>query len=98
MERIGLEDALSALRSELSEAILAAASEDLRFQVDDVSMQFQLEAERAGGVSGGIQFWVVELGAQASQKSTTTHILPFTLKPTMTDGKPVLTGGQTIPE
>ena len=98
MERIGLKDAMSALRSELSESILAAAREDLRFQVDDISMQFQVEVERAVGVSGGIKFWVVQLGAEGSRTSTTTHTLSLTLKPITPDGKPVLTGGQTIPE
>lgn len=98
MERIGLEEALSALRSELSDSILAAAGEDLRFQVEDVSMEFQVEIEKAAGASGGIKFWVVELGGEASRTSTTTHSLNFSLKPVTADGKPVLTGGRTVPD
>jgi hypothetical protein len=98
MERIGLKEAIGALRSELSEAILAAAGEDLQFQVPDVSMEFQVEIEKSAGASGGIRFWVVELGGEASRTSTNTHSLNFSLKPVTADGKPVLTGGHTVPD
>jgi Trypsin-co-occurring domain 2 len=98
MERIGLKEAIGALRSELSESILAAADEDLQFQVPDVSMEFQVELEKSAGGSGGIKFWVVELGGEASRTSTVTHSLSLSLKPVTADGKPVLTGGRSVPD
>ena len=98
MERIGLTEAISALRSELSESILAAAREDLRFQVNDITMEFQVEIEKAASGSAGIKFWVVQLGGEASRTSTFTHSLSFSLKPVTADGEPVLTGGRKIPD
>jgi len=98
MERIGLKEAIGALRSELSESILAAAGEDLRFQVDDVSMEFQVELEKSFEGSGGIKFWVVELGGKASRASTATNSVSLSLKPLTADGQPVLTGGHGVPD
>lgn len=98
MRRIGLKEALSALRQELSEAILAAPNEWLRFQVDEVTLQFQVEVERTTEGGGGIKFWVVELGCKRAATSTTTHTVTIPLKPVRKDGGPVLTGGDAIPE
>ncbi len=98
MRRIGLKEALSALRQELSEAILAAPNEWLRFQVDEVTLQFQVEVERTTEGGGGIKFWVVELGGKRAATSTTTHTVTIPLKPVRKDGGPVLTGGDAIPE
>ena len=98
MQRIGLKEALSALRQELSEAILAAPNEWLRFQVDEVTLQFQVEVERTTEGGGGIKFWVVELGGKHAATSTTTHTVTIPLKPVRKDGGPVLTGGDAIPE
>lgn len=98
MQRIGLKEVLAALRQELSESILAAANESLRFQVDEITLQFQVEVERTTGVGGGIKFWVVELGGKHAATSTVTHTVTIPLKPVRQDGGPVLTGGDVIPE
>ena len=98
MQRIGLKEALAALRQELSEAILAAADESLRFRVDEITLQFQMEVERTTEGEGGIKFWVVELGGKYAATSTTTHTVTIPLKPIRKDGGPVLTGGDEIPE
>ena len=98
MQRIGLQEAFAALRRELSEAILAAANESLRFQVDDITLQFQVEVERTTAGGGGIRFWVVELGGKHTATSTATHTVTIPLKPVRKDGGPVLTGGDAIPD
>lgn len=98
MQRIGLKQALAALRHELYEAIRAAANEPLRFEVGEITLQFQVEVERTTEGEGGIQFWVVELGGKHAASSTTTHTVTIPLKPVGKDGNPVLTGGDAIPE
>lgn len=98
MQRIGLQEALAVLRQELSEAILAAAHEPLRFRIDEITLQFQVEVERTTEGGGGIKFWVVELGGKHAATSTTTHTVTIPLKPVRKDGSPVLTGGDAIPE
>lgn len=47
MQRIELKDAFAVLRRELSEAIKAADAESLRFQVGEITLQFQVEVERS---------------------------------------------------
>src|SRR5262249_43683374 len=98
MERIGLKDAIAALREELSEAVLAAANEKLRFQVGEISMEFKVEVERGVEGSAGIKFWVMELGAKGSLSSTHTHTLTIPLKPLNENMQPVLTGSSEVPE
>jgi hypothetical protein len=98
MDRIGLKETIENLRSELSKSIVAAEDESLRFRVGEVTLELQLEVERATCGSGGIQFWVVSLSGEASKASTFTHKLSLSLTPVTADGRPVLTGSQTVPE
>jgi len=98
MQRIGLKEALAALRQELGESILAAAHEWLRFEVGEITLQFQVEVERTTEGEGGIKFWVVELGGKRAATSTTTHTVTIPLKPVRKDKRPVLTGEDEIPE
>lgn len=106
-ERIGLKEAIAALRSDLTESIIASQTEGLRFEVGEITMEFHVAVERTtgvkGGMKGGIKFWVVELGAaelEASTeiKNTAIHKVTIPLKPIRYDGAPVLTGSEDIPE
>jgi len=97
-KRIGLEDAISALRQELIESIVAAQGEGLRFEVGEVKIEFQIEVERSTEAKGGIKFWVAELGGSGGQKDKSTHKVTIPLKPIRRDGKPVLTSSDEIPE
>jgi hypothetical protein len=98
MEPIGLKEAIRALRMELSESILAAGGEALRFEVGQISLEFQVEVERTVEGSGGLKFWVVELGGKGSRSLTNTHTITIPLKPVRQNGEPVLTGSDEIPE
>jgi len=97
MEPIGLKEAIGALRMELSESILAAGEEALLFEVGQIALEFQVEIERTVEGSGGLKFWVVELGGKGSRSVTNTHTITIPLKPVI-DGGPVLTGGNKSPE
>ncbi len=98
MERIALKDSIAALRAELIESIVAAQGEKLRFEVGEVTMEFQVEVEQSVDGKGGIRFWVVEMGAGTASKDKAIHKVTVPLKPVRADGKPVLTGSDDIPE
>lgn len=98
MERVGLQEAISALRAELIDSINASLQEELRFEVGEITMEFQIELERSVEHKGGINFWVVELGAGGSVSNKDVHKVTIPLKPVRTDRKPVLTGSDQIPE
>jgi|SRR5271157_3526214 len=88
MERLGLAEAIQAVRQELADAIQRSGSETLRFEVGEIELGFEVVVERLG--KGGVKFWVVELGGEVSQ--TETHTIRFPMRPCNMDGKPVLTG------
>lgn len=99
MERIGLKQAIEALRVELSDAIASSANEQLRFQVGPINLEFQVEIEHSAEASGGMKFWVVQLGGKGSRTSTTAHTVSMSLTPVSQDSRePVLTGSAMVPE
>ncbi|MFP4008863.1 MAG: trypco2 family protein, partial [Spirulinaceae cyanobacterium] len=81
LKRIGLQDAIAALRAELIQSITASQGEKLRFEVGEITMEFQIELERSADAKGGIKFWVVELGAGGAIKDKDVHKVVIPLKP-----------------
>src|SRR5687767_6755699 len=98
MEQVGLTEAIGALRADLSSAIAAGVDESLRFEVGEVTIEFEVALERSRGGEGGLNIWVLTLGGQASRSQTTTHRLTVPLKPVASDGGTVLTGETQIPD
>ena len=97
VERIGLKDAIVALREELIASVIASKGERIRFEVGEITMEFQIEVERSTDVKGGIKFWVAELGAGGTIKNKEVHKVVIPLKPVDTNlgndnPRPVLTG------
>jgi Trypsin-co-occurring domain 2 len=97
MNRIGLKDAIEALRLELSESILVSEGKEVRFEVGEIEMEFQVAVEQTATGKGGIKFWVVELGAEMSDKSSMIHKVKIPLKPVWKNGSPIRTGEDKIP-
>jgi hypothetical protein len=97
LERIGLHEAIAALRAELIESVVASHRERLRFEVEEITMEFQLEVERSAEAKGGIKFWVVELSTGGTVKDKDVHKVVTRLKPVRADGKPILTGSVEKP-
>ena len=96
--RIGLQEAIEALRVELIESVIASQGERLRFEMGEITMEFQIEMERSVEAKGEIQFWVVNLGAGGAAKDRNVHKVVIPLKPVRSDGKPILTGSIEVPE
>ena len=97
IERIELKDSITALRKELIESILAAQGEALRFEVGEITLEFQVEVEKAREGKGGIRFWVVDMGAGGSLKDKAIHKVTIPLKPVTKGGGSVYTGGEQAP-
>lgn len=97
-KRIGLQEAIAALRAELIESVIASQGERLRFAVGEITMEFQIEVERSVDAKGGIKFWVVELGSGGAVRDKDVHKVVIPLKPVRADGKPILTGSDEVPE
>lgn len=98
LEKIGLQEAIAALRTELIESVVASQRERLRFEVGEISMEFQIEMERSAEAKGKIKFWVVEMGVGGAVKGKNVHKVVIPLKPIRADGKPILTGSSEVPD
>jgi len=85
-ERLGLAEALAALRQELTSAMTAGAGERVRFELGTVEMEFQLELSKERGGEAGVKFWVVTLGGKGSTTSGSTHRVTLQLTPRGADG------------
>jgi predicted RNase H-like nuclease (RuvC/YqgF family) len=91
-QRIELKEALEALRLELSESILVSEGKQVRFKVPEIEMEFQVTIEKSADAKAAAKFWVMEVGAGGTVKSSTTHKLKIKIEPIYKDGSPVLTG------
>jgi hypothetical protein len=88
VDEIGLSEAVRAVRNELEQVRRDGASEDIRFLVGPVEMEFEVAVAREGGIDGKVKVWVVEVGASATLEKTTTHRISMTLNP-HTDREPL---------
>jgi hypothetical protein len=85
-ERLGLAEAVAALRKELTAAMTAGAGERVRFELGTVEMEFELELAKERGGEAGVKFWVVTLGGKGSTMSGSTHRVSLQLTPRGPDG------------
>ena len=91
IKKIGLKETLEALRVELSESILVSEGKEIRFEVGEIELEFQVVVEKSHEGKGGIKFWVVEMGGGVSNKDSITHKIKIPLRAIWKDGKPVWT-------
>ena len=87
-DRGEITEAIDQLRAQLFVAQESGKGEGLRFQVNEVEMEFVVEVRKDGGARGGIRLGVVELGADGKLSQGNTHRLKLKLAVTGPDGKP----------
>jgi hypothetical protein len=97
MDKLSLKDTIGAIRRQLAESIRAAQGEELRFEVGEIALEFEVQIERTAEGTGGVKFWVVELGGKVGGSSSVTHRVSMHLKPVSSDGSPIITGVDQIP-
>jgi hypothetical protein len=83
---IKLTDALAALRQQLAEAQKEGEKADLRFQVENIELEFQagLTSEISGEAGVGWWIYTAKAGAKASQQ--TLQKIKLTMKLVDSDG------------
>jgi hypothetical protein len=87
-DAIGLSTALIALREELLAAWQEGEGEGrrLRFRVPEpIELTFQVAATKEAKADGGVRWWILSLGAEASRSSVVTQTLQLKLAPVMYD-------------
>ena len=69
------------LRAELLLALSAGAKQPLRFRLKPIELELKVGISTDLKGSGGVKFWVVEMGAEGSRATEATHTLKLVLEP-----------------
>jgi hypothetical protein len=78
-QRVGLTDAVKAVQSELLAAIEDAGSEEVRFALRSVELEFEIDFRPAA--DGSVQVLVLSAGVDESAQPVRIHRLRVTLDP-----------------
>jgi hypothetical protein len=97
VDRIGLAEALEALRAELGKAAENAAKKGLKFQVNQATVELEVVTERVNEGTLGLKFWVVEAEGGRSVSRGHTHRVSVSLTPLL-DDKPLMTADDDVPQ
>ena len=90
MERIGLREAVQALRSELIEATAEAIDQPVQFPVGSVQLEFHVGVTRDARAEGKVRFWVLELGGGAGYQDQSVQKVTVNLEaPVDHEGRPL---------
>jgi hypothetical protein len=85
LELIPLAEAISALRTQLAEAQRQGRDQEIRFEVGDVEVEFQVVVEREAEAGGKIGFRLFGLGSEATAggklADARTQMIKLTLTP-----------------
>jgi Trypsin-co-occurring domain 2 len=87
---IPLVETIESLRTQLSAAAAAGSDQEFQFPVESVDLEFHVGVTRNVSGTGGVRFWVVELGASGSYGAESIHTVKVSL------GAPVDATGQTV--
>src|SRR3954452_24042227 len=88
--QIPLAEAIRALRREVVEAVREGRGEDVLFALGPIELELLVEASLEQGAEGGIKFWLISAGADASRSRKTTHTLRLSLRALHADGSDVV--------
>lgn len=80
MEKIGLVEAIDALRSELVAAVEKAQGQDIQFPINSVQLEFQVGVTWEAEAKAGAKFWVLELGASGSYANESVQKVTLNLE------------------
>jgi hypothetical protein len=85
---VGLSEALIALREQLLAAWQEGEGEGsrLRFRIPEpIELTFQAAVTKSVGATGGVKWWLLSLGGEASRGTEVTQTLHLKLAPVMYD-------------
>ena len=87
--KVGLADAVDALRAELSEAMARARDQEIQFPVGEIQVEFQIGVTREAEGKAGLKVWVLELGGGSYTRESVQKITVSLEPPVTADGQRV---------
>ncbi|MDT0612029.1 trypco2 family protein [Streptomyces lancefieldiae] len=85
---LDLADAVGLLRDQILEARRRAGTSEVRFEIDNVTVEFELELARSRAAGGELRFGVVGVNGKGESSERKTHRVSLALLP-RTGGGPV---------
>lgn len=82
---VPLSAAIAALRDELTQAWWDGQHRSVRFKPSPVELTLQVAVTREGKGTGGVRWWLIELGGEVSRQSAATQAVKVTLEPKIFD-------------
>jgi Trypsin-co-occurring domain 2 len=82
---VPLSAAIAALRDELTQAWWDGQHQAVRFKPSPVELTLQVAVTNASKGSGGVRWWLIELGGELSRQSAATQTVKVTLEPRIFD-------------
>jgi hypothetical protein len=79
--KISLSTMIQTLREELETAQEQSKNSRFKFRVDSVELELAIEVSKGKSGTGGIQFWVLEAGAEVKKENSHAHKFTLVLKP-----------------
>jgi Trypsin-co-occurring domain 2 len=89
---VPLSTAIAALRDELTRAWWDGQHQTVRFKPSPVELTLQVAVTWEGKGTGGVRWWLIELGGEVSRQSAVTQTVKVTLEPKIFDqatGRPL---------
>lgn len=83
---IPLADLVDAIRAELQTAALRARDQQLQFEVQDVTLEVEVTTTGTREAKGGLQVWVLTVGAGGSKAKTASQKVTLNLSAVTADG------------
>lgn len=73
MSQVTLSEALSALRSQLTQALSEGEGEIVGLKVNNIELELELGLTKGVEGEAGVKWWVIQLGTQAKSESQQSH-------------------------
>lgn len=86
--RVGLAEAIQALRAELTQAISQAPGRGVRFGLGPIELTVEAAVTTNVGGKAGIRWWLIDAGGEVSREAVTTQTLKLTLDPVLVQENP----------
>ena len=84
--KIPLADLVNAIRAELETAAVNARNQQLQFEVQDIQLEVEVMTTGTREAGGGLQVWVLTVGAKGSKANAATHKVTLNLGAVTSDG------------
>ena len=83
---IPLADLVNAVRAQLETAAVNARGQQLQFEVQDVQLEVEVMTTGTREAEGGLQVWVLTVGAKGSKANAATQKVTLNLSAVTPDG------------